>query len=316
MAEHFIEIHSTDELSEFLNTDFGEIRILGGGSNVLMTSDLQGVVLKNEIKGIEIVEEISSHAIVSTGGGEEWHNLVLWSLEKNLGGIENLSLIPGSVGAAPIQNIGAYGVELNDVFHHLEAVELASGKVRLFTKEDCQFAYRDSIFKRKLKGKYFITKVFLKLTKQHQLNTSYGTIKEILSQNNILNPTIKEVSRAVISIRQSKLPDPKRIGNSGSFFKNPEIEVPHCQRLRAEFPETVFYEMPNGKVKIPAGWLIEKAGWKGKRSGDAGCHENQALVLVNYGNAKGEEIRDLAFQIRASVKEMFGIELIFEVNIW
>ncbi len=315
-AKHFIEIHSTDELSETLKTDLGQIHILGGGSNVLMTSDLEGLVLKNEIKGITVVEETPEHAIVAAGGGEEWHDLVLWSLENDLGGIENLSLIPGSVGAAPIQNIGAYGVELEDVFHHLEAVELASGKPRIFTKDDCRFGYRDSIFKNELKGKYFISKVFLKLAKQHKINTSYRALKKFISENNILDPTIRDVSDAVISIRQSKLPDPKKIGNSGSFFKNPEIEMSHFQKLRAIFPEIVFYEMPNGKVKIPAGWLIEKAGWKGKRFGDAGCHDKQALVLVNHGNATGREIQDLAFRIQTSINEMFGIRLATEVNIW
>ncbi|MEZ4952591.1 MAG: UDP-N-acetylmuramate dehydrogenase [Saprospiraceae bacterium] len=315
-AERFMEIHSVADLQLVLKTNFSPIHILGGGSNLLLTDNLKGIVLKNEIKGIIKMAETEEEVVVAVGGGEVWHEFVLWTLEKNWGGVENLSLIPGSVGAAPIQNIGAYGVEIVDVFQQLEAVELATGKVKLFNKEDCQFGYRDSIFKNELKGKYFISKVIFRLSKFPKINTSYGAIKELLKNNNIENPTIKDVSNAVIEIRQSKLPDPKEIGNSGSFFKNPEIEPSHFIPLKEKYPDIVFYEMPDRKIKIPAGWLIEKAGWKGKRIGDAGCHAKQALVLVNYGNATGIEIRNLANKIQVDILEKFNIGLTPEVNFW
>ncbi len=315
-AERFTEIHSVADLQLLLKVKLGSLQILGGGSNLLLTENIKGVVIKNEIKGINKMAETKDEYIVAVGGGMVWHELVLWALENGLGGIENLSLIPGSVGAAPIQNIGAYGVELKEVFQQLEAVELTTGKIKVFTIEDCQFGYRDSIFKNKLKGKYFITKVVFRLLKNPKVNISYGAIKEVLQQKNIANPGIQDVSNAVIEIRQSKLPDPKKIGNSGSFFKNPEIETDQFKKLKSRFPEIVYYELPNGKIKIPAGWLIEKAGWKGKRIGDAGSHERQALVLVNYGNATGIEIRNLANRIQVDVLEKFGIGLIPEVNIW
>ena len=317
IAENYAEAHDLDELKLILKSGFKPIHILGGGSNVLLTKNVKGLVLKNEIKGIDIIDETYEQAIVAVGGGELWHELVCWAIKNNLGGIENLSLIPGSVGAAPIQNIGAYGVELKDVFEKLEAVELTTGKLKVFDKNDCRFGYRDSVFKNKLKGKYFITKIFLKLNKKpHQLNTSYGAIKNILIEKNIENPTILDVSNAVINIRKSKLPDPQKIGNAGSFFKNPEIEMAHFIQLKKKFTDIPKYDLPNGKVKVPAGWLIEKAGWKGKRIGDTGVHKKQALVLVNYGNAKGEEIKKLAADIQESVKNRFNILLVKEVNIW
>ena len=315
-AERFTEIHNVKELQLMLKVSYVPLHILGGGSNLLLTEDLKGIVIKNEIKGITKMAETENEVVIVVGGGENWHSFVLWALENDYGGIENLSLIPGSVGAAPIQNIGAYGVELKDVFQQLEAVELETGKIKIFTHEECKFGYRDSVFKNKLKGKYFISKVILRLSKKHKINTSYGAIKEVLKQKNITAPTIRDVSNAVIEIRQSKLPDPDKIGNSGSFFKNPEIEKADFEKLKTKFPDIVFYELPNNKIKIPAGWLIEKAGWKGKRFGDAGCHEKQALVLVNYGNATGIEIRNLANKIQFDIFEKFGIGLMLEVNIW
>ena len=315
-AEKYAEVHSISDVHMLLKTGFEPLHILGGGSNVLLTEDLKGLVIKNEIKGIYKMAETSDEVIIAIGGGESWHGLVMWAVENGLGGIENLSLIPGSVGAAPIQNIGAYGVELKDIFHQLEAIELDTGRMQIFNSNECQFGYRDSIFKNELKGRYFITKVILRLSKIHQLNTSYGAVSEILMDSNIENPTIRDVSNAVIKIRQIKLPDPAEIGNSGSFFKNPEIEITHFQQLRSLFPNIVFYEISSGKIKIPAGWLIETAGWKGKRVGDVGTHEKQALVLINHGNATGIDILNLANRIQYDVIEKFGISLMPEVNIW
>ena len=317
VAERFSEVFTVEDIQLLLQTEIEPIHILGGGSNLLLTRDLAGLVIKNEIKGFEIIQEDANSVVVAFGGGENWHQVVLWALEHNFGGIENLSLIPGSVGAAPIQNIGAYGVELKDVFEKLEAVEIPSGKLGIFHKKECGFGYRDSVFKGPLKGKYFITKVFLRLTKkEHALNMEYGAIQQVLSEQGVTNPTIKDVSNAVIYIRKSKLPDPDQIGNSGSFFKNPEIETAEFHRLIKAFPDLVYYKLPNGKVKIPAGWLIERAGWKGKRIGDAGTHSRQALVLVNHGNASGQEILHLSRQILAEIQEQFGISLELEVNVW
>ena len=315
-AERFVTIGTMDELRQVLQENDGPVHILGGGSNILLTGDSTGLLLKNEIGGIDTIEVDEHTAVVAADGGVVWHDLVLWSIENDLGGIENLSLIPGSVGAAPIQNIGAYGVEIKDVFDHLEAIELTSGELYLFNREDCRFGYRDSIFKQDHKGRFFIAKVFFKLSKVHQLNTSYGDIQRTLSEMEIEHPTIRDVSNAVIRIRQSKLPDPAKIGNAGSFFKNPEIELAHFQELKHRFPDIIHYELPDNKVKIPAGWLIEQCGWKGFRSGDAGCHERQALVLVNYGRASGLEILELARRIQLSVAERFGIQLMAEVNVW
>jgi len=315
-AELFVAVCSLEELREALGRNVSPVHILGGGSNVLLRGNLTGLVIKNEIGGIEVVEESPDSALVAVGGGVNWHELVCWAIGQNLGGIENLSLIPGCAGAAPIQNIGAYGVELKDVFHHLEAVGLTTGEVRIFDHEECRFGYRDSVFKNELKGKYCISKIFLRLSKIHQLNTSYGDIQRVLAERGIESPTIRDVGEAVTHIRQSKIPDPAEIGNAGSFFKNPEIGPAQFQQLKAAFPGMVHYGLPDGMVKIPAGWLIEQAGWKGKRFGDAGCHAKQALVLVNYGTASGAEILDLSKKIQASVEEKFGILLTPEVNIW
>ncbi len=315
-AERFTTVSSLEELRRLIRLDKGPYRILGGGSNVLITNDITGLVIQNKLGGIELVAEDDEMAIVAAGGGVVWHRLVLWCIERGLAGIENLSLIPGTVGAAPIQNIGAYGVELKDVFDHLEAIELATGQLHSFWKEDCRFGYRDSVFKNELKGRFFISKVFLKLSKKPVLCTFYGDIQRTLSEWGIQAPGIRDLSNAVIHIRQTKLPDPAQIGNAGSFFKNPEIEVPQFEALKIQFPHIVHYELPNGRVKIPAGWLIEQAGWKGRRVGNTGSHERQALVLVNYGGATGKEILDLSKAIQSSVVEKFGILLKPEVNVW
>ena len=315
-AESLLKVQSVDELKEALKYSNQPIFMLGGGSNMLLTQDVSGMVLKNEIKGIEVVSEKKDTVVLSIGGGENWHQLVLWTIENDYGGLENLSLIPGTVGASPIQNIGAYGVELKDVFIKLEAINLETKRKKTFTKKACQFGYRESIFKKILKGQYFITKVFLELTKnKHQLSMNYGAIKTSLLEKGIDQPTIKDISDAVIAIRSSKLPDPAELGNSGSFFKNPEIPRTQLKALQKKFPTIVFYELPNDMVKVPAGWLIEQDGWKGKKVGNTGAHAKQALVLVNYGNATGQEVKALAFKIIESVKQKFGIQLSPEVNI-
>jgi len=288
-----------------------EILVLGGGSNILFKSDFDGLVIYNSLKGKELI----SKTALRVSGGENWHELVLFCVDNGLGGIENLSLIPGFVGAAPIQNIGAYGVELQDVFVSLEALMIESGKVQTFTKEECRFGYRDSIFKRDLKGKIIIVSVTLSLSKEGKVNTSYKALAENLSEKGITNPDIKDVSKAVIEIRQSKLPDPKEIGNTGSFFKNPVISTERFNQLKSKYPGIPCYPITERQVKVPAGWLIEQAGWKGKRKGDAGVHDKQALVLVNHGNATGEEIWNLATEICLSISEKFDITLTPEVNV-
>jgi UDP-N-acetylmuramate dehydrogenase len=311
----FVGVKNITELNLVLSKNTLPIYVLGGGSNVLFTkSHYDLLFIKNEIKGIKIVENTEGVCLVEVGGGESWHNLVLWCLKNDLGGIENLSLIPGTVGAAPIQNIGAYGVELKDVFVKLDAINLQTLENQTFTHEDCRFGYRDSIFKQELKGKFLITKVYLKLTsKEHKIQTNYGDIQMLLSEWNIIKPTIQDISKAVVNIRQSKLPDPSVIGNAGSFFKNPEIPQAQFEALKINHPNIVGYPTDKG-VKVAAGWLIEQSGWKGKRFGDVGVHERQALVLVNYGKGTGLEIKQLAQTIQASVLDKFGIELMTEVN--
>lgn len=289
--------------------------ILGGGSNILFTEDFEGVVLKNNIKGIHVVEETDTTVIVEAGAGENWHQFVLHAVENGWAGIENLSLIPGSVGASPIQNIGAYGVEVKDVIVSVEAINIQTKESRQFSNSECQFGYRDSIFKREEKGKWVIVKVRFALHKNASLNTTYGAIKDTLDKMGISVPTIKNVSDAVISIRRSKLPDPAQIGNAGSFFKNPEISINQFHSLKETYPNIVSYPIDATKVKVPAGWLIETAGWKGKNFGTYGVHKDQALVLVNYGNAEGGDIKKLAQSIQHSIWETFGIQLETEVNI-
>lgn len=289
--------------------------ILGGGSNILFTEDFEGIVLKNNIKGIHIHEETDDSILVDAGAGENWHQFVLQAVDNGWAGIENLSLIPGCVGASPIQNIGAYGVEVKDVISSIEAVNIHSKESRQFSNAECQFGYRDSIFKREEKGKWVITKVRFALKKNAVLNTTYGAIKDTLDKMGISSPSIKDVSQAVIAIRQSKLPDPAQIGNAGSFFKNPEISVNQFLSLKENYPAIVSYPIDTTKVKVPAGWLIETAGWKGKNFGTYGVHKDQALVLVNYGNADGNDIKKLAESIKHSIWETFGIQLETEVNI-
>lgn len=315
-SEYFVAVKTLADLQEALALNIRPVFILGGGSNILLTKDVAGLVIKNEIDGHEVEFFDGGSVVVSCGGGENWHQFVLWTLAQNFGGLENLSLIPGTVGAAPIQNIGAYGVELKDVFEKLEAIQLDTGETTMFSRDECAFGYRDSIFKKERKGKYLISRVWFRLTaKNHTLKLDYGDIRRTLLEMNIETPTIQDVSRAVIAIRRSKLPDPAELGNAGSFFKNPEIEQSQFDNLSKKYPAMPHFPLPNQMVKIPAGWLIEQCGWKGKIVGNTGSHARQALVLVNYGNATGAEIWRLANEIRQSVFEKFGVTIIPEVNV-
>lgn len=316
-AAEFLEIDTIDTLQRAVKLeDHPEIFVLSGGSNLLLTTPLNALVLYINIQGKEILSEVGQTAIIRAMAGENWHQLVLWSLSKGLGGLENLALIPGKCGTTPIQNIGAYGVELKDVFYACEALEVATGKLRRFSADDCKFGYRDSFFKQKGKGKYIITSVELQLTrKKHNLSTSYGAIQDELNRRGISKPTPLNVAEAVIEIRKSKLPDPKVLGNSGSFFKNPVIPTSHYNTLKERFPELPGYPQDGDMVKVPAGWLIEKSGFKGYRKGDAGVHQKQALVLVNYGKASGKELLNLARRIQKEILDTFGITLMPEVNI-
>ncbi|MGB8376081.1 MAG: UDP-N-acetylmuramate dehydrogenase [Salegentibacter sp.] len=316
-AEKFISITSVDELKEVLKQTYSsELFILGGGSNMLLTGDVSKTVLHIAIKGKEVLSETEDEVIVKANAGENWHEFVLWTLSQGFGGLENLSLIPGNVGTAPIQNIGAYGVELKDTFLSCKAIQVQTLEEKEFDLKTCNFGYRNSVFKKQLKGQYIITSVSFKLTKtNHNLRTDYGAIKAELTKNNISAPKIRDISNAVIAIRQQKLPDPKEIGNSGSFFKNPVIPAEEFEKLQKEHPEIPHYPVSEKKIKIPAGWLIDQAGFKGYRKGDAGVHRNQALVLVNYGNATGKEILALAREIQKKIRGEFGIELEAEVNI-
>jgi UDP-N-acetylmuramate dehydrogenase len=326
-ARYFARFASADELRQLLaspQVQAGPLLILGGGSNLLLTQDFSGVVLKNEIKGLEIMsEDADSHTtLVRAGAGESWHGLVEYALDQALSGLENLSLIPGTVGAAPLQNIGAYGAELQDTFEQLEALEISTGLLRTFSKEECGFGYRESVFKGPLKNQFVVTAVVLRLhraTAQRPANVRYGAIQETLAELGIeAEPTPRDVSQAVVHIRRSKLPDPAEVGNAGSFFKNPEVSQHKFDELLARYPSLPGYPVPGG-VKVPAGWLIEQAGFKGLRRGDGpgthGVHDRQALVLVNHGGATGHELRELAEEIIRAVRTQFGIELHPEVNI-
>ena len=314
-AEMFAVFSSIEELKQILSNRNGkDLLVLGGGSNLLLTKDFDGLVIKNEIKRFEVIEETVSEVIVESGAGENWHEFVLNCIDKGFGGVENLSLIPGSVGASPMQNIGAYGVEIKDVFESLSAYHIASGEIHYFDKTKCEFGYRESIFKNKVKGEYIILTVTFRLTKNPTINSSYGAINEQLKVMGIQVPTIKELSAAVIAIRQSKLPDPKIIGNAGSFFKNPTVEITLLEQIQKNYPDIPNYPALNGK-KLAAGWLIEKSGWKGRTFDNYGVHKLQALVLVNYGNCTGQEIFDLSSQIIQDVFEKFGVLLEREVNI-
>lgn len=316
-ARFFVEITGLAQLQKVLElTAYPKRFIISGGSNMLLTKDIDALVMHINLKGISIAEENGETVEIKIMAGENWHKLVMWSLERGYGGLENLSLIPGNVGTAPIQNIGAYGVELKDVFVSCTAMDVETGELVAFDKEDCEFGYRDSIFKNDAKDKYIITSVNLRLTKKdHVLHTGYGAIEEELKNNGIVYPTIRDISNAVIAIRQSKLPDPKELGNSGSFFKNPVISKKKFDKFIKSHPKAPFYELEDDEFKVPAGWLIEQCGFKGKRFGDAGVHEKQALVLVNYGNASGKEILELAESIQKEVKKKFGIDIQPEVNI-
>jgi len=316
-ARWFMEITHPYQGQEFLmdNVYSGLSKfVLGGGSNVLLTGDVDGIVIKNNILGKEVVRESDEHIWLEAGGGENWHELVLFTLSQNWGGIENLSLIPGSVGAAPIQNIGAYGVEIKDVFDSLRALNLATGQEFIFTHSDCNFGYRDSVFKREAKGRYLITYVTLRLDKKHKLNTRYGAIEAELEAMKA-EPSIHTISEAVIRIRQSKLPDPAKIGNAGSFFKNPVIRVEDFAPIKESYPEVPHYPGGEGMIKLPAAWLIQTCGWKGLDRGTYGVHDRQALVLVNRGGAKGADLFQLSEEIMDSVREKFGISLEREVNV-
>lgn len=317
-AQQAIEIHSEAEIIEAIQNQLFTTEnclILGGGSNLLFTKDYEGCVLINKIQGFELIKETEKDLIIGVGGGVVWHEFVLHCIAQNWGGVENLSLIPGTVGASPIQNIGAYGVELKDVFHSLEAIHLETGEKKTFSLAECKFGYRDSVFKTDLKNQFFITKVYFNLQKEPKLNISYGDIKTELAKLPHFEYTIKDVSDAVIAIRSSKLPDPKEIGNCGSFFKNPTIPLAQYENLRQKYPEMPHYPAGEKLVKVPAAWLIQQCGWKGKRFGNYGVHERQALVLVNYGGANGSDIFQLSADIMESVLLTFGIELEREVNV-
>jgi UDP-N-acetylmuramate dehydrogenase len=316
-VRYFSTFLNIDELSE-LTTQFSQLTnlVLGGGSNILFTKDYDGAILKNEIKGIELQHEDADYVYVKVGAGENWHQFVLHCINHNWAGVENLSLIPGNIGASPIQNIGAYGVELDDVFWSLEAFHLSEKKIHTFTATDCEFGYRDSVFKNRYKNEFAILSVTFQLKKKPIYHVSYGAITEELEKMGVKDLSIKAISQAVISIRSSKLPDPQKIANAGSFFKNPEVPTSKYEELKLEFPSIVAYPLAKGPVvKLAAGWMIEQCGWKGYRKGDAGCHAKQALVLVNYGNATGKEIYDLSEEILQSVKNKFDIVLEREVNI-
>jgi len=327
-TESFAAFNSVENVQELLesyqqikNNQQNSVLILGGGSNLLFTSNFDGLILKNEIRSIKIVKEDEQHIYIQAGAGENWHQFVLFCIEHNLAGVENLSLIPGNVGASPMQNIGAYGVEIKDVFHSLEAYHIKDKKLVTFSLNDCEFGYRESVFKKKFKNQFIITSVTYRLNRVPDYHISYGAIGQELEKMGVKDLSIRAISQAVINIRTSKLPDPAVIGNAGSFFKNPEVGSHEFHELTRMFPGIVGYELSSGNVKLAAGWLIEQCGpssgisWKGYRKGDAGCHEKQALVLVNYGNASGSEIYDLSEEILQSVKAKFGVVLEREVNI-
>ncbi len=315
-AAEFVEVHSLQELNTlFLDKRLRQpLLILGGGSNMLFTKDFAGLVVKMNLKGIELLSEDEHYVVLKAGAGVVWHDFVLNAVAKKWGGIENMSLIPGTVGAAPIQNIGAYGVELKDVFVSLEALNLETGEIEVFDKEACLFGYRNSFFKQAGKGRYIIVSVAIRLSKQPEFNISYGAIKDTIEELGIKELSLKAVSDAVIHIRRSKLPDPDVLGNAGSFFKNPEIPTSQYEKLKTVYADMPHFPTHEGFVKVPAGWLIEQCGWKGKKVGHTGVHAKQALVLVNYGGANGHEVWQLALEVQKSVKEKFGIDIENEVN--
>ena len=316
-ATQFVAVHDLADLKTVLEQNKSQKKfILGGGSNMLLTKDIEALVIHIDLKGKKIKQENDDFVWVESQAGENWHEFVLWTINQDFGGLENMSLIPGNVGTTPVQNIGAYGTEIKDTFVSCEAMTIENQEIRTFTKEECHFGYRESIFKNDVKDQYIITAVVFKLTKRnHKINTSYGDISGELLKNNITNPTLKDVSNAVIAIRKSKLPDPAELGNSGSFFKNPIVLKSDFEKIHRQFPEMRYFDISETEVKVPAGWLIEQAGFKGKRFGDAGIHKNQALVLVNYGKATGQEILNVSKEIQATVFKKFGIYIEAEVNV-
>jgi UDP-N-acetylmuramate dehydrogenase len=316
-AKQFVAVHSIEELKLVLAENKTENKfILGGGSNMLLTKDIDSLVIHIDLKGKKIIEENDDFVWVESQAGENWHEFVMWTIDNDFGGLENMSLIPGNVGTTPVQNIGAYGTEIKDTFVSCSAMKIDSMEMKSFENAECHFGYRESIFKNEVKDQFIITSVVYKLTKRnHKINISYGDISSELEKLNIKKPTLKDVSNAVISIRQSKLPDPKVLGNSGSFFKNPIVLKSEFEPIHKKFPEMKFYEISETEVKVPAGWLIEQAGFKGKRYGDAGIHKNQALVLVNYGNASGQDILNVSKEIQDTIFQKFGIYIEAEVNI-
>ncbi len=317
-ANQFVEIESLSELQSVLTQNSSnKIMILGGGSNLLLTKNVEELVVFINLKGKKIINENENFVWVQAMAGENWHDFVIWCIEQGFGGIENLSLIPGNVGTTPVQNIGAYGIEIKDVLDSCETLNIENLNIRCFSNADCDFAYRESVFKNSLKNKYIITAVTFRLTKKnHKINIEYGDIKQELLLQNIKSPTLIEVSNAVIAIRSSKLPDPKVLGNCGSFFKNPIILKQDLDQIKLKFPDIKYFEIDVKHVKVPAGWLIEQAGFKGKRFGNAGIHEKQALVLVNYGGATGKEILTISKNIQQTVFQIFGIKIETEVNIY
>ena len=316
-AKQFVAVQSNEELKTILENHSNDTKfILGGGSNMLLTQDINALVIHIDLKGKKVIQQDDDFVWVESQAGESWHEFVLWTIDQDFGGLENMSLIPGNVGTTPVQNIGAYGKEIKDTFISCEAMEIATQKMRTFTKEECNFGYRESIFKQNVKDQFIITSVVFKLTKHnHKINTSYGDITKELADNNITTPNLKDVSNAVIAIRQSKLPNPKELGNSGSFFKNPVVLKEDFLKVQAKFPEIKFYEVSPTEVKVPAGWLIENAGLKGYRKDDAGVHKNQALVIVNYGNATGKELLELSKFVQQTVFDKYGISIETEVNV-
>lgn len=317
-AKYFASFGSLSELEEVVNSQLqtaGSQLILGGGSNILLTKDFDGIVLKNELKGIEVVKEEGDHIYIKAGAGENWHRFVLYCVNNHYAGVENLSLIPGNVGASPMQNIGAYGVEIKDVFHQLEAFHIKEKTIQRFSVQDCEFGYRESVFKNKYKNQFVITSVTYRLDKKPSFHTSYGAISQELEKMGVKELSIQAISQAVVNIRSSKLPDPEQIGNAGSFFKNPIISNARFDRLKKEFPSVIAFPSGPDHTKLAAGWLIEQCGWKGFRRGDAGCYPKQALVLVNYGKATGSEILELSEDIIQSVQKKFAVTLEREVNI-
>ena len=316
-AKQFVAVHNLAELKTVLIENKSQEKfILGGGSNMLLTKNIDALVIHIDFKGIKIIEKNDDSVWVESQAGENWHEFVLWTLEQNYGGLENMSLIPGNVGTTPVQNIGAYGTEIKDTFVSCDAIEIENQQIKTFNAAECNFGYRESVFKNELKNRYVITSVVFKLTKhKHKINTSYGDILAELAKNNIEKPNLKDISNAVIAIRKSKLPDPKELGNSGSFFKNPILLKSDFEKIQHKFPEMKYFEISKTQVKVPAGWLIEQAGFKGKRFGDAGIHKNQALVLVNYGNATGQEILEVSKNIQETIFKIFGIHIEAEVNV-